>query len=122
MPGFTSSSRIFSKVLSIFSQASTVLRPPSFAFAASAPDGIPGSELFWEHLHPNQAGYHLIGKTFFEALAQANFLGRPADPSRLRSWSAYSAGMELTESAREIAIEAGQKLRQTSRDSVMRCS
>jgi lysophospholipase L1-like esterase len=77
--------------------------PVDEAFAAAAPDGIPGAELFWEHLHPNQAGYHLIGKTFFEALAQANFLGHTADRARLRSWPAYLAGMELTEFDRRYA-------------------
>jgi lysophospholipase L1-like esterase len=71
--------------------------PIDEAFAAAAPDGIPGSELFWEHLHPNQKGYHLMGRMFFEALEHAGFLGRTADTTRLRSWPAYLAGMELTE-------------------------
>jgi tetratricopeptide (TPR) repeat protein len=71
--------------------------PIDEAFAAAAPDGIPGSELFWEHLHPNQKGYHLMGRVFFESLSRAGFLGRIADTTRLRAWPAYLAGMELTE-------------------------
>jgi tetratricopeptide (TPR) repeat protein len=73
------------------------------AFAAAAQDSIPGSDLFWEHLHPNQTGYHLIGKKFFEAIAQASFLGHPADLTRLRSWPAYYQAMELTEFDRRFA-------------------
>ena len=71
--------------------------PVDEAFAAASSDGIPGSELFWEHLHPNQTGYHLMGKVFFEAIEQAGFLGRPADTTRLRSWEAYHDRMELTD-------------------------
>lgn len=71
--------------------------PVDEAFAAASRDGIPGSELFWEHLHPNQTGYHLMGKVFFEAIEQAGFLGRAADTARLRSWQAYYDRMELTD-------------------------
>ena len=71
--------------------------PVDEAFGAAAKDGIPGSELFWEHLHPNQTGYHLMGKLFFEAIARGGFLGRQADTTRLRSWPAYRDRMELTE-------------------------
>jgi len=71
--------------------------PVDEAFAAASKDGIPGSELFWEHLHPNQTGYHLMGKVFFEAIEQAGFLGRAADTARLRSWQAYHDRMELTD-------------------------
>jgi tetratricopeptide (TPR) repeat protein len=71
--------------------------PIDEAFAAAAVDGIPGSELFWEHLHPNEKGYHLMGRVFFEALGRAGFLGRTVDTTRLRGWPAYLARMELTE-------------------------
>jgi lysophospholipase L1-like esterase len=71
--------------------------PVDEAFAASASDGIPGSELFWEHLHPNQHGYHLIGKTFFEALAEANFVGHQAEPEGLGTWDSYADRMALTD-------------------------
>ncbi len=77
--------------------------PVDEAFRASSRDGIPGSDLFWEHAHPNQTGYHLMGKVFFEAIKQAGFLGRAADTTRLRSWQAYYARMELTEFDRRFA-------------------
>lgn len=77
--------------------------PVDEAFAAAVPDGIPGSDLFWEHLHPNQTGYHLIGKMFFEAIAQMGFLGRAAEPARLGDWPAYYERMELTEFDRRFA-------------------
>jgi lysophospholipase L1-like esterase len=80
--------------------------PVDEAFAKAAPDGIPGSELFWEHLHPNQTGYHLMAKTFFEAFARAGFLGRTTDLARLKSWSVYYDRMELTDFDRRYAWHA----------------
>ena len=77
--------------------------PVDEAFAAASQDGIPGSELFWEHLHPNQTGYHLMGKVFFEAIQQSQFLGWAADTTRLRRWETYYERMELTEFDRRFA-------------------
>lgn len=77
--------------------------PVDEAFAAASPDGSPGAELFWEHLHPNQAGYHLMGKAFFEAIARTGYLGRAADAGRLRTWPEYFDAMELTEFDRRFA-------------------
>jgi len=84
--------------------------PVDEAFTAASQDGIPGSELFWEHLHPNQAGYLLMGKAFFEAIRQAGFLGRAADTTRLRSWQAYYDRMDLTEFDRRFAWHEIQSL------------
>ena len=66
-------------------------------FAAASAGGIPGKELFWEHVHPTQAGYLLMARAYFEALQGARFLGRPADTTRLRPWQEYHDRMELTE-------------------------
>jgi len=77
--------------------------PVEEAFAAASPGGIPGRELFWEHVHPNQAGYLLMAKTFFEALRGTSFLGRTADTTRLRPWQAYFDRMDLTEFDRQFA-------------------
>src|SRR6266571_713923 len=77
--------------------------PVDEAFAAASTDGIPGAELFWEHLHPNQTGYHLMGQVFFAAIEQAGFLGRAADTTRLRRWPAYYDRMALTEFDRRFA-------------------
>ncbi len=87
--------------------------PVDEAFAAVSRDRIPGSDLFWEHLHPNQTGYHLMGKVFFEAIARAGFLGRTADPTRLRSWPVYYDRMELTEFDRRYAWHHIQALTTT---------
>jgi tetratricopeptide (TPR) repeat protein len=77
--------------------------PVAEAFAAASPDSIEGSALFWEHVHPNQAGYHLIGRLYFEAFEAAGFLGRAADRRRLGPWETYLEGMELTEFDRRFA-------------------
>jgi len=85
--------------------------PVDEAFAAASPGGIPGASLFWEHLHPNETGYLIMGRMFFEALRQQGFLGRPADLARLQDWSRYHDRMELTEFDREFARhEAGAVL------------
>lgn len=65
-------------------------------FDATAPDGIPGKELFLEHVHPNAGGYLLLGKAYFDALRLAGFLGRKADLTRLDSWDDYLRRMDLT--------------------------
>ena len=44
--------------------------PVKEALSANAQNGIIGSDLMLEHLHPNQQGYFLIGKTFAESLLQ----------------------------------------------------
>lgn len=71
--------------------------PVAEAFDAAAPGGIPGSELFYEHVHPTQHGYALIARAFFDAIAGQRFLGRTADPARLASWDAYEQRMALTD-------------------------
>jgi tetratricopeptide (TPR) repeat protein len=76
--------------------------PVAEAFAAASPGGIVGHELILEHLHPNQQGYALIARQFFDALHAANFLGHSAQMERLRPWDAYVAGMELTPFDRRI--------------------
>jgi len=66
-------------------------------FAAAAQYRIPGSDLFLEHVHPNQGGYVLIAQMYFDALRRANFLGRKADLSRFAGWDVYKQRMHLTE-------------------------
>jgi len=84
--------------------------PVDEAFAAASPDGIPGATLFWEHLHPNQAGYLLMGRVFFEALAREQFLGRTADLTRLHPWAHYQERMALSEFDRQFAHHEIQSL------------
>lgn len=70
--------------------------PVAEAFAAASPGGIPGSELLLEHVHPNRAGYALIGRVFFESLARSGVVGDSAAMARLRPWDVYAAGTTLT--------------------------
>lgn len=77
--------------------------PVNEDFSADSPGGIPGHDLFWEHVHPTQAGDVLMAKAFFDALRGTAFLGRAADTTRLRSWQTYSDRMELTEFDRRYA-------------------
>lgn len=78
--------------------------PVAEAFGAASPAGIPGSELLLEHVHPNRAGYALIGRVFFHALSEAGTLGESADMARLRSWDEYAAGTTLTPFDERIAL------------------
>jgi lysophospholipase L1-like esterase len=70
--------------------------PAVEGFAAAAQYHIPGSDLFLEHVHPNQRGYVMLAQFFFDALRDAKFLGRPADLTRLASWDEYTRRMRLT--------------------------
>lgn len=71
--------------------------PSEEALARIAEDGIIGYDLMLEHLHPNSVGYHRIGVTYFEAMREAGFLGRQADPSGVKSDAHYYQAMEQTE-------------------------
>ena len=46
-------------------------------FRAASPDGIPGKELFLEHLHPNFDGYRLIAQSFMEAMRTLQVINPP---------------------------------------------
>ena len=70
--------------------------PVAEAAARNAPGGVPGSEFFLEHVHPNRLGYATIARVFFESMRDEGFGGRAAQLARLRSAPEYLAGMELT--------------------------
>lgn len=46
-------------------------------FRAASPGGIPGKELFLEHLHPNFDGYRLMAQAFLEALRTLQVINPP---------------------------------------------
>ncbi|WP_428236115.1 tetratricopeptide repeat protein [Gracilimonas sp.] len=50
------------------SYPNTTLVPVHSAFEEASTDGIIGNSLMLEHLHPNQKGYFLMGKSFAETL------------------------------------------------------
>ncbi len=61
----------FNEVLrSIGTSQSTWVVDMEKAFVEASPHGILGDELFTEHLHPNVAGYYLMGKTFCRTMAE----------------------------------------------------
>ena len=84
-------------------ETKSVYVPASEGFAAQAAYRIPGSDLFLEHVHPNQTGYVLLARMYFSALEHANFLGRKTDMSRFAGWNAYTARMRLTDLDQRIA-------------------
>ncbi len=71
--------------------------PVEERFKASAKYGIPGSDLFLEHVHPTSHGQVLIAREYFEAIRRAGFLGRRSDTSRLAHWDEYERRLPLTE-------------------------
>ena len=71
--------------------------PMKEKMSGQAENGIIGSDLMLEHLHPNSEGYFLMGKTFFESLMEANLTGLQPDLSRLNSPEEYREAMHLTE-------------------------
>ena len=44
------------------------------AFSSISPDGIIGSNLMTDHLHPTLKGYQFLGKLFFEKMEQSDYL------------------------------------------------
>ena len=70
--------------------------PVAEGIAAASQFRIPGNDLFLEHVHPNQRGYVLIARMYFDAMQRQNFLGRRADMSRFAGWDGYTARMKMT--------------------------
>jgi len=64
--------------------------------SAAALGGAPGHDLFLEHLHPNVQGMTVMAHAYFDAIASADFLGRVAQPARLRSWGDYAREVPLS--------------------------
>lgn len=60
----------------------TPLADIAAAFGIASPGGIPGDELFCDHLHPNPEGYQLMARTFADAIDRARIIPAvPADAS-----------------------------------------
>ena len=65
-------------------------------FRAAATDHIPGSELFFEHVHPRPNGTVLIADAFFDALAADHFLGHQTPDTKHQTPTDEIASMQLT--------------------------
>ena len=77
--------------------------------AASIEDGIIGFELMLEHLHPNQQGYFLIGRSFAQTLLADLNVSEQALPKPLDN---YLTNMRLTEFDERIAYHRVRTLKQ----------
>ena len=49
-------------------------------FCAASPHGIVGDNLMTDHLHPNMAGYLLMGEAFYDAMVEKNLLPKNQKP------------------------------------------
>jgi lysophospholipase L1-like esterase len=92
-------------------ETGSVYVPVAEGFAAVSPYRIPGANIFLEHVHPNQRGYVLIARMYYDAIARQNFLGRKADVSRFGGWEKYTQGMQLTELDQRIAYHTIQTVK-----------
>jgi tetratricopeptide (TPR) repeat protein len=70
--------------------------PAAELISAESSDGIPGKDMFFEHVHPRPPGATLIARAFYQAVAADDFLGHNADTTRLRTWESYASRMDLT--------------------------
>ncbi len=70
--------------------------PVAEAFEQEALDGIPGRDLFLEHVHPNRHGHMVIARAFFDALAGSGLLDRPGQSTQL-DWAALASQAPFTE-------------------------
>ena len=84
--------------------------PVAEAFAAASPAGVPGANIFLEHVHPTRDGQALIARVFFEALLRSGRLRGSVDSTRLAPWAGYRNRMELTPFDERIAYHSTRTL------------
>lgn len=84
--------------------------PVAEAFAAASPGGVPGANLFLEHVHPTREGQALIGRVFFDTFVSRRLLGNGFDSSRVRSWNEYVRNEALTPLDERIAFHTVRTL------------
>lgn len=82
-------------IRNVASATGAVYVPVAERFDAAS-GGLPGRNLFLEHLHPNQQGAVLLARSYFESLRDHGFVGHSAQLDRLREWSEYERRMALT--------------------------
>lgn len=90
--------------------SNAVYVPVAEEFAAASGAGIPGADLFLEHVHPNRSGYALMGQIFFRAMASAGALPARADTTRLRGWPEYADRTTLTPFDERVAFHTVRTL------------
>jgi len=97
-------------IRSVCARTGATYVPVAEAFHASSPGGIPGSNLFLEHVHPTRAGQELIGRVFYRSLLETHALRGALDTTRLRSWDEYLRGEDLTAFDERIAFHITRTL------------
>ncbi len=76
-------------------------------FTARSPGGIPGPNLFWEHLHPNARGYDLIARAFVEEMVRIGAVPPGERPERLLPFDADSLDLSWLDLAYgELSVRA----------------
>ncbi len=76
--------------------------------AEASRDGIIGSELLLEHVHPNAEGYFLLADAYYQALERTGAIG---DWSQARSRARAERDMPITALDRVLAEQAVRELR-----------
>jgi lysophospholipase L1-like esterase len=66
-------------------------------FDSAARDRIPGSDLFWEHVHPTLLGHRLLAEVFLGEMMRAGFSGHRVDSAGWRGWDGVVAAMAITD-------------------------
>jgi tetratricopeptide (TPR) repeat protein len=75
----------------------SVVVPMKKIFSEQSPNGIPGFNLFTEHLHPNVKGYFLMADAFFNALKDNKLIPAISDTINIPNSAAYEQDWGLTE-------------------------
>ncbi len=64
------------------------------AFRRQSPLGIPGNNLFADHLHPNPAGYNLMAAEFRSAITAQGFLSSSGSPAETKLQPRFVTGLD----------------------------
>jgi len=108
---FRAPSDLSAIVRSVVAATGATYVPVAEGFSAAARGGVPGNELFTEHVHPSVAGTVILARLFYEAVAATGFLGREAEPARLAGWAAYQERMALSEFDQRLAWHQVRQLK-----------
>lgn len=92
---FRASEEFETELINTCAQFRVPLARVDSTFIAQSPHGVPGNELFLEHLHPNVNGYFLTAKTFTRAIEENHLLAPPSEWN-LSSEPSDSALMQLS--------------------------
>jgi len=73
------------------------------AFVQASPNGLIGRELMLEHVHPNLAGYFMMGRELCRALRENDFMTTTWDETKARPDSVYWQERGVTALDEEVA-------------------